>query len=111
MQTLLNKVRDAEAAAHAQITTAQRAAKDTLARLLADEERVLTDIKQRAEQRAEAIVAERLSAAQAEVNQLRQQETGAVNEVHAAAERNRADALAFAWQRFQEAYLKDEAAG
>jgi len=105
MQTLLHKVQAAEEAERARIAAAREQAQRTLETLLGEEDRILTAAKSQAEGRGRAIAGEKIEAAQAEVNQMRQQAEAAIAQIHAAAERNRADALARAWQLFQDTYI------
>ncbi|MEX0649871.1 MAG: hypothetical protein WD200_02635 [Candidatus Andersenbacteria bacterium] len=106
MKTLLEKVQTIEEEATATIQKAESGAKQDLNQVQSSEERVVEELRKKAENTARAIIDEQVRSARDEINKIKQEQAHSVEMVHSAAARNRADALQKAHHLFEEEYLK-----
>jgi len=105
MQTLLTKVEEIESAAATQVEEARSAGTRKLSSLVTDEERVLDDVRTKAQERGAQIVKERVDSTKETLNELHQEEARSVESIHRSAEKNRARAVDVVLTLFQEQYL------
>lgn len=105
MDTLLTKVQRVEAEANKIISDAREKAGHTLHELQSREGKTIAETREAAENRAKEIIQEGLREAEREINSTVQQGKHAVDVVHTAAEKNRADALTLGRQLFSDEYL------
>lgn len=107
METLLNKVTDLEEEARRCVAQAERAGQQQLARVLAEEEKVLHDTAERAHQRGYQIIKEQVDAAASEINSLHEQEGQTIAALEARAEANRAAVVEFVVDLFNDTNARD----
>lgn len=108
MRTLLDQVVNLENESLRLIDEAEEKGKKILSDLMTDEKRVITDIRKKAEKRAEAIVLERVQSAKSELNKLHQEEAGSIEQIKTVAKQNRADTVEMAVGLFQKEYLPNK---
>jgi len=105
METLLQKVKKIEDDAQQTIQSARDTGAKEMSQLLAQEERVLEDVRQKASVRGDAIIKEKVDAAKGALNALHQEETKSVESIHETAQRNRTQAVEFVINQFRTDYL------
>lgn len=104
MNTLLDKVAEIEREAQALLDQAEKEAEQRVQEMADRREAMLSDVRTRAEQRAEMIRKEMLERAKTEANDLKQIQTATLKQVKESAAKNRSDTLQWAIQEFRNEY-------
>lgn len=105
MKSLLDKVRTIEQEATELIEEEKKRGNRAVQDILSREDKVIENIKASAEQKAEAIVNEKIHAVGDVINKLKQESKQSVEIVHEVANTNRSRALARARTLFEEYIL------